>query len=313
MTETSTKLKFRLVTRSDFDGLVCAMLLRDIDLIDDIAFVHPKDVQEGRIPLSSGDITANLPYVAHAHLAFDHHDSEVVRTSKAPNFINDAKSPSTARVIYRHYGGKERFQGISEEVLAAVDKADSAQFTRDDILWPDGWVLLSYLMDSRTGLGRFREFPISNYSFMMSLIAYCRDHSIQQILRLPDVQERVNMYFGHAEKAREQIVRCARVHKNLAVLDLRQESTIWVTNRFMIYALFPEINISMHIIWGLNRQNTVFAVGKSVLDRSSKTSIGHLMLRYGGGGHTASGTCQIENENANLVMEQLIARITVEG
>lgn len=313
MTANDTNQKFRLVTRSDFDGLVCAMLLRELGLIDDIAFVHPKDVQDGRVPLSSGDITANLPYMAHAHLAFDHHDSEVVRSANAPNFINDADAPSTARVMYRHYGGKERFPGISEEMMLAVDKADSAQFSRDDILWPDGWVLLSYLMDSRTGLGRFREFPISNYSFMMSLIAYCRDHNIGQILKLPDVQERVNMYFGHAEKAREQIVRCTRVHKNLAVLDLRQESTIWVTNRFMIYALFPEVNISMHILWGLNRQNTVFAVGKSVLDRSSRSSVGHLMLRYGGGGHVAAGTCQIENENAALVLDQLIARINSDG
>jgi nanoRNase/pAp phosphatase (c-di-AMP/oligoRNAs hydrolase) len=313
MTETTKTLKYRLVTRSDFDGLVCAMLLRELGMIDDIAFVHPKDVQDGRVPLSSGDITANVPYVAHVHMAFDHHDSEVVRSANAPNFINDAEAPSTARVIYRHYGGEKRFPGISVEMMLAVDKADSGQFSRDDILWPDGWVLLSYLMDSRTGLGRFREFPISNYSFMMSLIAYCRDHNIQQILKLPDVQERVNMYFGHAEKAREQIVRCTRVHKNLAVLDLRQESTIWVTNRFMIYALFPEVNISIHIIWGLNRQNTVFAVGKSVLDRSSRSSVGHLMLRYGGGGHVAAGTCQIENENSALVLEQLIARITSDG
>lgn len=289
------------------------MLLRELGMIDDIAFVHPKDVQDGRIALSVSDITANLPYAPHVHLAFDHHDSEVVRSGQSDNFINDPKAPSTARVIHRHYGGVQRFPDISEEMMAAVDKADSGQFSRDDILWPDGWVLLNYLMDSRTGLGRFREFPISNYSFMMSLIAYCRDHSIQQILKLPDVQERVAMYFGHAEKAREQIVRCTRVHGNLAVLDLRGESTIWVTNRFMIYALFPEINISMHVIWGLNRQNTVFAVGRSVLDRSSRTNVGQVMLRYGGGGHMSAGTCQIENENANLVLGQLITRITSDG
>ncbi len=313
MTAKNTHPKYRLVTRSDFDGLVCAMLLRELEMIDDIAFFHPKDVQDGRVPLSSGDITANLPYMAQVHLAFDHHDSEVVRTSGAPNFINVADAPSTARVIYRHFGGKEKLPGISEELMLAVDRADSGQFTRDDILWPDGFVLLNFLMDARTGLGRFREFPISNYSFMMSMIAYCRNHSVQQILKLPDVQERVNMYFGHGERAREQIVRCTRVHKNLGVLDLREESTIWVTNRFMIYALFPEINISMHVIWGLNRQNTVFAIGKSVLDRSSRTSVGQTVLRYGGGGHVAAGTCQIENENAALVMEQLITRITSDG
>ena len=213
--------KFRLVTRSDFDGLVCAVLLKELDLIDDILFVHPKDMQDGKIAITSRDITTNLPYVSGAHLAFDHHASETLRnTGERANHLIDATAPSAARVVYRHYGGKATFPRISDEMMEAVDKADSAQYVRDEVLNPSGWTLLNYLMDSRTGLGRFRDFRISNYALMMDLIDYCRDHSIGQILELPDVRERVDLYQEHAVKAKEQIQRCATVHKNLVVLDL---------------------------------------------------------------------------------------------
>jgi nanoRNase/pAp phosphatase (c-di-AMP/oligoRNAs hydrolase) len=198
-------------------------------------------------------------------------------------------------------------------MMDAVDKADSAQFTREEILDPAGWVLLNYLMDSRTGLGRFREFRVSNYTLMMDLIKYCRNHGIDDILQLPDVKERVDLYFEHAEKAKEQILRCTTVHKNLAVLDLRNEETIWATNRFMIYALFPQTNISIHVLWGVQKQNTVFATGKSILDRGSKTNIGGLMLAYGGGGHHAAGTCQVENDDAAETLKELIEQINVDG
>lgn len=306
--------KFRLVTRSDFDGLVCAVLLNELDLIDDIKFVHPKDMQDGKIAISARDITTNLPYVPTAHLAFDHHLSETLRNSgERKNHIIDPKAPSAARVVYDYYGGKARFPNISEDMMAAVDKADSAQFSRDDILEPKGWVLLNYLMDARTGLGRFREFRISNYALMMDLIKYCKNHSIDEILALPDVKERVDLYFEHAEKAKAQILRCTTLHQNLAVLDLRNEEIIYATNRFMIYALFPQANISIHVMWGLQKQNTVFATGKSILDRSSKTNVGELMLQYGGGGHQAAGTCQVSNDQAETVLKELIARINADG
>jgi len=215
--------------------------------------------------------------------------------------------------VYDHYGGKKAFPRISDDMMAAVDKADSAQYNRDEVLNPTGWTLLNYLMDSRTGLGRFRDFRISNYALMMDLIKYCRDHSIEQILALPDVHERVELYHEHAEKAKAQIQRCATVHKNLVVLDLRSEETIYATNRFMIYALFPQTNISIHQMWGLAKQNTVFATGKSILDRSSKTNVGELMLQYGGGGHQAAGTCQVANDQAETVLKALIAKINADG
>lgn len=306
--------KFRLVTRSDFDGLVCAVLLNELDLIDDIKFVHPKDMQDGKVDITSRDITTNLPYVAAAHIAFDHHLSETIRnTGERKNHIIHPDAPSAARVVYDYYGGKERFPGISDEMMEAVDKADSAQYNREEILDPTDWTLLNYLMDARTGLGRFREFRISNYALMMDLIKYCKNHTIAEILALPDVKERVELYFDHAEKAKEQLQRCTTVHKNLVVLDLRNEETIFATNRFMIYALFPATNISIHILWGLQKQNTVFATGKSILDRSSKTNVGELMLKYGGGGHQAAGTCQVGNDQAESTLKELIAQINADG
>jgi len=306
--------KFRLVTRSDFDGLVCAVLLNELDLIDEITFVHPKDMQDGKIAITERDITTNLPYVPGAHLVFDHHESETVRnTGERKNHIIEAHAPSAARVVYNHYGGKAAFPRMSDAMMDAVDKADSAQFSREEILDPSDWVLLNYLMDSRTGLGRFREFRISNYALMMDLIKYCADHDIGEILALPDVVERVDLYFQHTAQAREQIERCTTIHGNLAVLDLRGEDTIFACNRFMIYAMYPETNISIHVMWGLQKQNTVMATGKSILDRSSRTNVGELMLKHGGGGHQAAGTCQIANDKADAVLRELIAKINQDG
>ena len=305
--------KYRLVTRSDFDGLVCAVLLKKLDLIDEIKFVHPKDMQDGKIEVTPRDITTNLPYVPTAYLAFDHHLSESIRNGRHRNHIIEVDAPSAARVVYNHYGAKAAFPRVADEMMIAVDKADSAQYERDDILDPNGWVLLNYLVDARTGLGRFRDFRISNYALMMDLIEYCRDHAIDEILDLPDVQERVDLYFAHGEPAREQIQRCAKVHGKLVVLDLRHEETIFATNRFMVYALFPECNTSIHVMWGVQKRNTVLACGKSILDRSSRTNVGELMLEHGGGGHMAAGTCQVENEAADATLRVLIDRINADG
>ena len=306
--------KQRLVTRSDFDGLVSAVLLKELNMIDEIVFVHPKDMQDGKIAITGRDITTNLPYVPSVGMAFDHHSSEMLRNpGEHPNLIIHPDAPSAARVVYDHFGGGRKFPDSFHFMMEAVDKADSAQFSRDEILRPTRWVLLNYLMDSRTGLGRFRDFSVSNYDLMMLLIDYCRDHSIEEILGLPDIKERVNIYVEHEPKAKEQIRRCANVHNNLVVLDLRNEVTIWATNRFMIYALFPEANISIHVMWGVKKQNTVFATGKSILNRTSKTNIGALMLQYGGGGHEAAGTCQVGNEEADAILAKLVKIINADG
>lgn len=306
--------RYRLVTRSDFDGLVCAVLLKELDILDGILFVHPKDMQDGKVEVTSDDITTNLPYVQGVHLAFDHHESETVRIRHKPeNHIIDPKALSAARVVYDYYGGEARFPTVNREMMSEVDKADAARFSREEILEPSRWVLLNYLMDPRTGLGRFRQFRISNYQLMMQLIDACRTMTIEQILEHADVKERVELYRQHESKAIEQIKACSTVHKNLVVLDLRDQDPIWPTNRFMIYALFPQCNISIHVLWGLKKQNIVYATGKSILDRSSRTNVGELMLKYNGGGHAAAGTCQIDTDKAPAVLNELIEAITSHG
>jgi len=305
--------KFRLVTRSDMDGLVCAVILKQLELIDEIKFVHPKDMQDGTITITENDIITNLPYVKEAHLVFDHHESESIRNGKADNYFIIPDAPSAARVVHDYYAKNNDLSMIREDMMKAVDKADAAQFSRKDILNPKGWDLLSFLMDSRTGLGRFREFRVSNYDLMMDLIDYCHDHGIEDIMLLPDVKERVDLYEKYSEEFEDQLQRCSTVYDNLVVLDLREEEIIYPGNRFMIYAMFPQINISIHVLWGFKKQNTVYATGKSIIDRSSKTNVGELMLKYGGGGHNAAGTCQIDNDKCEDVLKELITAINNDG
>ena len=299
----------RLVTRSDFDGLACAMMLKELKLIDEIKFVHPKDVQDGKIELSKNDITTNLPYDPRVSIAFDHHESEIDRlkaTETGGKLIIDPKARSAARVVYNYYGGKEAFPRISDDLMNAVDKGDSADFTLDEILNPSGWVLLHFLMDARTGLRRFRTFRISNYALMMDLIDYCLDHTIDEILSLPDVKERVDLYFEQAELFKAQLKRIAKVYDKVVVLDLRNEETIYAGNRFMIYALYPETQISVHVAWGFQKQNTAVMIGKSIINRGSKVNIGNLCLEYGGGGHFNAGTCQLDNDKVDAQLPDII-------
>jgi nanoRNase/pAp phosphatase (c-di-AMP/oligoRNAs hydrolase) len=306
--------RYRLVTRSDFDGLVCAALFDEMGMLDDIKFVHPKDMQDGKVELTDRDITTNLPYVPGVHLAFDHHDSEELRVEGSPeNHVIVSGAKSAARVVYDFYGGADRFTGITADIMDAVDKADAADFTRDEILDPQGWDLLSFLMDPRTGLGRFRDFRISNYELMMQLIDDITTMSIHEILQTPDVADRVALYRSHAAAAVEQITRCSTVHGNCVVVDLRDEDPIFATNRFTLYAVYEHCNISIHTLWGVQRRNTVFAVGKSILDRSSRTDVGALMLANGGGGHEAAGTCQIDNDRSREVLAELLTRINADG
>ena len=304
--------KMRLVTRSDFDGLACAMMLKELDLIDDIKFVHPKDVQDGKVELSKNDITTNLPYDPRVELAFDHHESEMDRLKALETggkLIIDPTARSAARVVYDYYGGKKTFARISDELMEAVDKGDSADFTMDEILHPTGWVLLHYLMDPRTGLGRFRNFRISNYDLMMELIDYCMDHPIEEILEMPDVKERVDLYFEQAEQFEAQLKRIARVEGKVVVLDLREEEIIHAGNRFMIYALYPEAQISVHVAWGFRKQNTAVMIGKSIVNKGSNVDIGELCLKYGGGGHHNAGTCQLENDVVDQELPNIIAAL----
>ncbi|MBQ9871944.1 MAG: exopolyphosphatase [Eubacterium sp.] len=305
-------MKKRLVTRSDFDGLVCAMLLKELDLIEEIKFVHPKDVQDGKVELSENDITTNLPFDKRVGLAFDHHESELIRNKKEEyegKYIIDGDAKSAARVVYDYYGGAERFTRVSEEIMIAVDKGDSADFTEDEILHPTDWVLMNFLMDARTGLGRFHDFRISNYALMMELIDYCVDHNIKQVLELPDVKERVDMYFDQQEKFIAQLKEVTKIHDKVAVIDLRDLETIYTGNRFMVYALWPEVEVSVHVAWGFRKQNTAVMIGRSIINRNSKVDIGELCLSYGGGGHRKAGTCQLDNDKVDGELPNIIEKL----
>jgi nanoRNase/pAp phosphatase (c-di-AMP/oligoRNAs hydrolase) len=308
----SLQRTYRLVTRSDFDGLVCAALLKELGVLDEILFVHPKDVQDGKVELNANDITTNLPYRPEVALSFDHHSSERQRVSdERENRVMVADADSAARVVYDHFGGADRFPDVSVEMMDAVDRADAARLSMQDILDPKGWILLSFLMDPRTGLGRFREFRVSNYQLMLQLIDSCLTESVEGILASRDVAERVALYRQHAEAATDQIRRCSTVNDRVVVLDLRDEELIHPTSRFLLYAVYPQCRVSIHVLWGLRRQNTVFAVGRSILDRSSRLDIGALMLTHGGGGHEAAGTCQIDNDQADAVLAELVQTISL--
>ena len=301
--------KKRLVTRSDFDGLVCAMILKEKGLIGEIKFVHPKDVQDGKVELTANDITTNLPFDPRAGLVFDHHESELIRNAQRANadkYIIDPNAKSAARVVYDYYGGKEGLPRISEELMEAVDKGDSADFTLEEILDPKGWVLMNFIMDARTGLGRFHDFRISNYDLMMELIDYCVLHSVDEVLAIPDVKERTDLYFKQAELFKNQIKSIAQVHDKVVVLDLRDQDTIYAGNRFMVYALYPETQISIHVAWGFRKQNTAVMIGKSIVNKVSNANIGELCLKYGGGGHKNAGTCQLDNDKVDECLPDII-------
>lgn len=302
------QFRYRLITRSDFDGLVCAALLRELQMLDDILFVHPKDMQDGLIEVTSRDIITNLPYAPSCHLCFDHHCSESLRNGNVvkQNYILDADADSAARVVFNYFGGAARFPGISADMMEAVDIADSARFSREDILAPRKWVMLNFVMDPRTGLGRFREFRISNYQLMMALVDYCSTHTIDEIMALPDIQERVELYNSQREQFLEQVARCSGIYGNVVVLDYRNEETIYSGNRFLVYALFPECNVSIHIVRSRQPGVTVLAMGKSILNRTNPVDIGALCLQNGGGGHAAAGTCQIPEAEADQLLPSIV-------
>ncbi len=298
----------RLVTRSDFDGLICAVLLKQVEAIDSIQFVHPKDLQDGKFEVTEDDILTNVPYVPGCGLWFDHHATEVERVVGRISFRGgDCRvAPSAARVVYDYYGGAARFPGI-EEMMREVDKADSAQFSADDILHPQGWPLLSFLMDARTGLGRYRDYRISNYQLMYDLIDACRAMTIGEILELPDVRERVARYFEQDALFRRALADHSWTEGNVVVSDLRGVEPIPCGNRFLVYALYPEANTSIWIVNGFQGRNCVFACGHSILNKTSRTHIGALMRRFAGGGHEAAGTCQVPHDEAEETLRELVA------
>jgi nanoRNase/pAp phosphatase (c-di-AMP/oligoRNAs hydrolase) len=299
----------RLLTRSDFDGLACGALLLYMGLIDEWKFVHPKDIQDGLVEANDNDILANIPYIPGCKLWFDHHSSESERLGDKVYFEGVSRiAPSCARVVYDYYGGDDRL-GRFSRMIEFVDKVDSGNLTEDEILDPKGWVLLGFIMDPRTGLGRFRNFTISNYDLMKELATACSEKNIEQILQMPDVKERLEVYFEQDSLFREMIKVHARVEGNVVVVDLRNVETIYAGNRFLLYTLFPEQNISIWVVDGRNKVNAAVTVGYSIINRTATADIGSILLKYGGGGHHQVGTCQVAYEDADRVISEILEKI----
>jgi nanoRNase/pAp phosphatase (c-di-AMP/oligoRNAs hydrolase) len=304
----------RLITRSDFDGLVCGMLLMEKGIIDTWQFVHPKDLQDGLFEPNSDDVLANVPYVAGCGMWFDHHVSEDERVGWTQNVKGESRlAPSAARIIYDYYGGTDGFPKHFDELIAAADKVDSGNLTVDELLNPTGWVLLGFISDPRTGLGRFRDFRISNMQLMEELITHCRHSTIDEILSMPDIKERVDMYNEQNKLFKEMILAHTRTDDNVIITDLRDVSPIYTGNRFVIYSMFPDQNISCWVVDGRAKVNVSIACGYSIVNRSAKTNVGRLMLKYGGGGHERVGTCQVSCEDADRVLGEIIAQMKEDG
>lgn len=298
-----------LITRSDFDGLACGALLLEAGIVDSYTFAHPKDIQDGLVPVTENDVLANVPYAQGCGLWFDHHSSENERLALEGKYKGESRhTPSCARIIYEYYGGKERFPQF-DDLMEAVDKVDSANLTLDEILTPKGWILIGFLMDPRTGLGRFRNFTISNYQLMEKLLICCRTMTTQEILNMPDIKERIELYYEQAEKFKEMISKHTRVEGNVIITDLRGVETIYTGNRFIIYCLYPEQNMSAWIVSGRGGKGCSVAVGYSVVNRTSNVNVGKLMLKYGGGGHRAVGTCQFSDEDIPKKLPKVLAEL----
>jgi nanoRNase/pAp phosphatase (c-di-AMP/oligoRNAs hydrolase) len=299
----------RLITRSDFDGLACAVFLKEAGIVDSWKFAHPKDLQDGLIEVTANDCLANVPYVEGCGLWFDHHASEEERRAHEGSFVGDSRPcPSAAHIVYDYYGGKEKFDRF-DDLLVAVDKVDSANLTAEEILNPSAWVLLGFIMDPRTGLGRFREFTISNYQLMEKLIEWCREMTITEIMELPDIKERIVLYKEQTELFIAMVQKHTKTYEEVIVSDLRGLDTIYAGNRFMIYSLYPQQNISVWIVSGRGGEGCSAAVGHSVLNRTSKVDVGKLMLKYGGGGHPQVGTCQFATQDMDSKLEALLTEI----
>lgn len=302
----------RLLTRSDFDGLACATLLKEFGIIDSWKFVHPKDMQDGLVEVTADDVLANVPYVKGCALWFDHHMSEKDRLGDIAFEGESRPADSAARVIYDYYGGAEKLPRLAE-MITYVDKVDSAKLTVDEIQNPEGWVLLGFIMDPRTGLGRFRDFRIPNYELMEALIGACARQSIGEIMVNPDVLERIKVYNEQTALFREMVEKVTRVDGNVIISDLRGVDPIYTGNRFLIYSMYPGQNISLWAVDGRNKQNCPIAVGHSILNKTSRTNVGALMLKYGGGGHPQVGTCQVPYEDADKVIAELVAKMKADG
>ncbi len=294
----------RLVTRADLDGLTSAILLQEVEAIDQVEFVHPKDVQDGKIELSGNDILANLPYDERVALWFDHHLSQVDEGTRADIKGAFGLAPSAARVIAEHYKSP-KFDRFAE-LLEATDRLDSANLTRDDIVDPQGWILIGYTIDPRTGLGAFKDY----FRYVMEL---AKTKSADEILADPRVKEHVDKMRAENEAFKSHLLEASKRDGNVVITDVRGLKNLPSGNRFLIYDLFPEADVSVRIADGHDGSYVSIQVGHSILKRTCRTNVGDLMSRYGGGGHEGAGTCQPKTLETKRVLREIVATLKNNG
>ena len=306
----------RLITRSDFDGLVCAAILGELGIVKEILYVHPKDLQDNKIKVTKNDVIANAPFVSGCGLWFDHHCSEYERLNLHQGFTGATEiAPSAAQVIFDYYRKKNGYdQTIKkfEELVSVANLVDSAKFSRDDILNPQDWNLLAFITDPRTGLGQRHEFRISNFELMKQLPNLLRTNSVNQILLMPDFQDRINVYKRETDRYKKFLLKNTSQKSNAIVIDLRGIDSPPIGNRFLEYVLYPEQNISIRLVDGKNQRITMISVGHSIINKTSKVNVGSLTLQYGGGGHYQVGTCQVSNERADNIVDEMLQVINSE-
>ena len=300
----------RLITRADFDGLVCAAILKELNIVGSVCLVHPKDVQDRKIRVGKNDVIANLPYVEGCGLWFDHHISEITRlTSKVVVKGSYELMPSASRVIFNYYQSELLSLKSNKQIEALVkiaDKVDTASFNEEDIIDPQGWIMLAFITDPRSNFGKNRSFMISNLKLMQRLPDLLLKKDIDQILSMPDIEERIHVYRKNTRKYNEILIKNSFIEGNALVIDFRRKNNMPVGNRFIEYVLYPRQNISIRLAEGNKRNTVMISVGHSIINRSSDVNVGNLMLRYAGGGHQHAGTCQVPHHEADKILREIL-------
>ncbi|HEY4640407.1 MAG TPA: exopolyphosphatase [Thermoanaerobaculia bacterium] len=300
----------RLVTRGDLDGLTSAVIITMNEPIDQIVLVHPQDITDKRVEIRSDDVLANLPYHPNCGMWFDHHlltDSN----EKPPATVKGryGLAPSAARLVYDYYlersPNDEALLRLAK-LVDETDRLDSAQLSPDDVESPRDYILLGYTIDSRTGLGDF-------HGYFNKLIEWLKTMPIDEILRQPEVSRRVERIRNEQDEFKRLLQRNSFQLNNVVVTDLREIDHLPAGNRFLVYSLFPDTNVSLRVHWGPAHNSVIAAVGHSIFNRTCRTSAGELMSRFGGGGHRGAGTCVLPLEKAAEAIDEILFELQNNG
>jgi oligoribonuclease NrnB/cAMP/cGMP phosphodiesterase (DHH superfamily) len=306
----SAGLEMRLLTRSDFDGLVCAAILKELRIVNEICYVHPKDVQDNKIKATKNDVIANLPYVEGCGMWFDHHSSEIERLKLKGKFVGAIEPfDSAARVVFNYFRARKPYSEIVqkfEELVKIADIVDSAKFTKTDIMNPQGWTMLAFISDPRSNFGKKHTFRVSNLGLLKTLPDLLCSSTVDEILAMPDFKERINAYKEDIKAYKKILLEYTKVAGDAIVIDFREMEYIPIGNRFLEYVLHPEQNISIRAVNGKDKQFVTISLGHSIINRTSDVDVGHLTLRYGGGGHRRAGACQVNYEDADKIIQEIL-------